>query len=262
MTITFEGRPTFALFSGGYDSLVSTHKAMEDGNADGVVYLRTSSELPKNTQFVKDVCEEFGWPLYIREPSLTLKEFGLRYGFPKAGAHSWAFRYFKGHSLGRFVTELGERPEFVTGVYRHESDRRFENVEARVQEKDRWDYRSDVYNWRSHQFDDYRQDHGLPTSDVVEALGRSGDCFCMAYGTRDEELVALRSAGFDDHADRLTEIESDVQEEIGTDEDYCWLGSSGMSSSELRAKKAESDVEQAELFGCERCDNSRICDTV
>lgn len=251
---------SYALFSGGYDSLVSTHKAMEDGDAESVVYLETSSGLPANRQFVQDTCAEFGWDLKILPPTLSLKEFAIRYGFPKAGAHSWAFRYFKAHAISRFTTTIGKRPEFITGVYRHESDRRFKHVDSRVQKRDRWNYRSDVWNWREHQFDDYRQDHALPESNVVEALNRSGDCFCMAYGTRDEELLALRSAGFDDHADWLLGVEEEVQEEIGTDDDHCWLGSNGMSSSELRAKKADSDPEQTDLFGCARCDGSQVCD--
>lgn len=252
---------TYALFSGGYDSLVSTHKEMETGDAEAVIYLDTSSALPENTEFVKEVCAEFGWPLHVLPPTLTLKEFALRYGFPKSGAHSWAFRYFKAHALGRFTTTLDDRPEFVTGVYRHESDRRFQNVDSRIQERDRWDYRSDLWNWRPHQLEDYRQDHGLPESDAVEALGRSGDCFCLAYGTRDEELVALRSNGFDDHADRLLELEKEVQAEIGIEEDYCWIGASGMSSAELRSKKADADPEQTDLFGCGRCDGSQVCDS-
>ena len=250
----------FALFSGGYDSLVSTHRAMENGDADAVIHLDTSTGLPANEQFVRDVCEEFGWELYILPPTLTLKEFALRYGFPKAGSHSWAFRYFKAHALGRFTTKLGHRPEFITGVYRHESDRRFRHVESRIQERDRWNYRSDVWNWRPHQFEDYRQDHGLPENQVAEDLGRSGDCFCWAYESRDSGIIELRSNGYDDHAEFLLDIESEVQDEIGTAEDYCWIGSQGMSSAELRSKKAKADPEQTDLFGCGGCDGRQICD--
>lgn len=54
---------TFALFSGGHDSLVSTHYSMENGLANCVAHLDTNTGIDENLEFVKSVCEKYDWPL-------------------------------------------------------------------------------------------------------------------------------------------------------------------------------------------------------
>jgi 3'-phosphoadenosine 5'-phosphosulfate sulfotransferase (PAPS reductase)/FAD synthetase len=87
------------LFSGGDDSLVLTHLAMEKEWVDVVIHLQTNSSIPENTDYVRRVCRENTWPLIIVRSPMPLETFGCRYGFPGSACHTSAFQYFKGRQL-------------------------------------------------------------------------------------------------------------------------------------------------------------------
>lgn len=243
------------LFSGGYDSLVMTHYVMEEmGIGDVVLHLDTGTGIPENEQFVIDVCEQFGWPLEIRSPTKTLKEFALDYGFPKGSSHSWAYRYFKEHTIQSFVTELKcDHPRLYTGVRRKESQRRMKTVEAEEQEADNgmWTWVSPIMHWSEVHCNAYREAYGLPENPVVEEIHRSGECYCGAFANRVEELVVLE-AEYPDHAEWLLNLEEEVQEEIGTEEDYCWWGTSGMPSEDLQELMEGEDPDPVLCRDCEK----------
>jgi len=247
----------FALFSGGNDSVASTHKAYEEHPIEYTVYLDTNSGLPENKEHVKDVCERFGWDLLIAQSPVTLKEFATgtdsrqALGFPGPGIHTWAYQYFKERQLRAIATHTDVEPHFYAGVRTHESDRRMNNVDGKRDQAERWVWVNPIWDWRDSRVDDYRDEHDLPTNPVAEKIGRSGDCYCGAFANRDSELVELE-AHYPEHAEWLKDLEADVQEEIGTDEDYCYWGFGDMSTKELRALMAENDDAQMPL--CSSCD--------
>ena len=243
-----------ALFSGGNDSLVSTHYCMENDLCDVVLHLDTGTGIDENLEFVRETCEQFGWPLEVRETTTSLKEFALEYGFPKASSHSWAYRYFKEHTIDQFTTELAcDHPRFYTGVWQGESDRRMRTVEAKEQESyhGRWTWIAPCLDWTESDFLEYREEHDLPKNPVAENVCRSGECYCGAYANRVEELSVLQ-AEYPDHAEWLLEVEEEVQEEIGTEEDYCWWGASGMPADELQ--ELMEDAENSPLMLCVDCE--------
>jgi 3'-phosphoadenosine 5'-phosphosulfate sulfotransferase (PAPS reductase)/FAD synthetase len=247
----------FALFSGGNDSIVSTHRAYDAFDVDMAVYLDTNSGLPANLDHVKDVCDEYGWELAVISSPMTLKEFAVGndtrkpLGFPGPGVHSWAYQYFKERQLGKIATQIDGTPRFFSGVRTHESERRMNNVDGERVEAERWTWISPVHDWRDSAMDKYRDEHDLPTNPVAEKIGRSGDCYCGAYAHRDAELAELE-AHYPDHAEWLRELEAEVQEQIGTDDDYAYWGFGGLSEKELRAKMADDDMAQMSL--CSSCD--------
>lgn len=219
-----------AMFSGGHDSLVSTHETMEHRDGDVVFHIDTGTGIEKNQQYVEDVCEQFGWELEIRSPSMTLEEFAEEYGFPKQAAHSWIYRYLKHHPLSRFTTELSsDHPKYYTGVRRDESQRRMKTVTAEHQERDRWTWVAPIMDFTADDIETYIAEHNLPRNPVVENIGRSGECFCGAYADRVSELVELEKS-YPDHAQWIIDLEERVQGKIGTDEDYCYWGSVGTES--------------------------------
>jgi 3'-phosphoadenosine 5'-phosphosulfate sulfotransferase (PAPS reductase)/FAD synthetase len=247
----------FALFSGGNDSVVSTHVAQREYDIDWTVYLDTNTGLDANLEHVKDVCERYGWDLAVLSSPMTLKEFALgsesreALGFPGPGIHSWAYQYFKERQLRAIATHTDNKPRFYTGVRSHESNRRMKNVEGGRVDTDRWTWVSPVHDWRDSAIDQYREEHDLPENPVAKKIGRSGDCYCGAYANRDAELAELE-AHYPDHAEWLKEVEREVQEEIGTDDDYAYWGFGGLSEKELRAKMANDDMAQMSL--CSSCD--------
>jgi len=247
----------FALFSGGNDSVASTHKAYEEHPIDFTVYLDTNTGLPENKEHVKKVCESYGWDLLIAQSPYTLRDFVLGtesrepLGFPGPSAHSWAFQLFKERQLGYITTRVDGRPKFYAGVREHESQRRMENVGGDTEKADRWTWVRPIWNWRDSQVDDYREEHGLPENPVDKKIGRSGDCYCGAYANRETEMVELE-AHYPEHAEWIKEVEQDAQEKFGTDEDTSYWGFGDMSEKELRGLMAENDPSQMML--CSSCD--------
>jgi len=239
----------FALFSGGHDSLVSTHYCMVKDLTDCVLHLDTNTGVGANQDFVKRVCEEYDWPLEIYTARMEWDEFAKEFVFPKAGAHNWAYRYFKLMPLQRAARDSCEsHQEMYTGVRRDESSRRMSTVEDEKDEQT-WTWYAPIADWTDEDCDEYREKHNLPSNPVVKDIHRSGECYCGAYAHRDEELIDL-SANYPEHAEWILETEKDVQNEIGTDDDYCWWGSEGVSSERLQEL---SDGENEIPMMCKQC---------
>jgi len=242
-----------ALFSGGHDSLVSTHKVMEQMGGDAVVHIDTQTGLEENKEFVQDVCETYDWTLHILTPEKTLAEFGKEYGFPKAGSHGWIYAYLKQHPLDKFVTRLDTNmPVFYTGVRKHESERRMRTVttEREKSSHGRWYWDSPIADFTDDEVETYMETHDLPRSPVVENIGRSGECFCGAYSDRFSELEVLREE-YEYHYEWLMDVEEEVQKEMGTDESHCYWGSSGLSSDQLQRVIEENEKN---MVMCEDCE--------
>lgn len=175
----------FALMSGGNDSLVSTHEAMESGKAQEVIHIRTGIGVPETTDFVIETCKVRHWPLRVLEPpDLTYEQFVLREGFPGPGAHRYAYVWLKERALVKLVRETKrywkDRIAFVTGVRMQESARRMGYVQPVI--------RVGATVWVANKFstskDDLRtyiQVNGLAQNPVVEKLGFSGECLCGAF---------------------------------------------------------------------------------
>jgi len=247
----------FALFSGGNDSVVSTHVAHKEYPIDYTVYLDTNTGLKENKEHVKDVCNEYGWDLAILSSPVTLKEFATgtetreAYGFPGPSAHTWAFNLLKHRQLQALSSHIENEPRFYTGIREQESDRRMKNVNGEVYQTDMCKWIAVIHDWYDSQVDKYRKSHNLPTNPVAEKIGRSGDCYCGAYANRDTELTELQ-AHYPEHYEWLMDLEEEVQQEIGTDKDHCYWGFGNMNEKELRSKIAENDPEQMML--CSSCD--------
>lgn len=250
---------SYALFSGGYDSVVATYQAMEHGDAEAVLHLDTTTGIPENEQYVIELCREFGWPLRIERAPITLYEFATgegkgdrsAYGFPGPGAHLWAYALLKERSLRRVAKQANAKPRYLTGVRKHESTRRKMNVSTEAEETNRWIWEAPIAEYRDFQIKDTLQDKGLPANPVVESIGRSGECWCLAYDSRDDALIDLKAGGYDTHADRLLDIEGRAQEEIGTQEDHCYIGHGKASSNTLKSLMADNDKQQMKL--CQGC---------
>jgi 3'-phosphoadenosine 5'-phosphosulfate sulfotransferase (PAPS reductase)/FAD synthetase len=209
------------LFSGGDDSLALTHLAMSNGWADFVVHLDTNSSIPENLDYVRSICEEYQWPLLIISSPMPLDTFAYRYGFPGASCHRMAFQYFKGRQLGYFYRKKHGDVKLFSGVRKLESDRRMENIEAEVQYEDASKSGNFTGWWVSPLIDksdewvqEYRERHGLPRNPVSQKIHRSGDCQCLAFGKRTEELIMIE-AEYPEFAKWLLNVERRVQEYRG-----------------------------------------------
>lgn len=240
-----------AMFSGGHDSLTSTHYVMENMGGDVVLHIDTGTGIPETREFVEDVCETYGWDLEVISPNITLEEFAIRWGFPKPPSHSWIYRYLKHHPLGMFVTRCKHKPTLHTGVRKHESTRRMENVSAEDDDIGRWIWSSPIAEWTDQDVEEYIDEHDLPRNPVAEAVGMSGECFCGAYSDRFSELDMLEQE-YPEHAEWIYGVEEAVQRERDDCEDnaLCYWGDTG----EMVEQDFEMADEDRDMMLCEDCE--------
>lgn len=213
--VGLEARPPvriYAMFSGGKDSIVSTHFAMEHG-AHEVLHLNTGIGIRQTREFVRDTCKYYGWPLREEHPpATTYRQFVLKHGFPGPGSHRYAYSWLKERALRKVVreakTKVKDRVMLMTGVRNLESARRMGFVEPVVRQG------AMVWVAPMYQFSDidmhaYRAKHNLPLSQVSKDLGMSGECLCGAFASPGEfERIAKF---YPEAADEISELEIDAK---------------------------------------------------
>jgi 3'-phosphoadenosine 5'-phosphosulfate sulfotransferase (PAPS reductase)/FAD synthetase len=193
----------YLLFSGGHDSLVSTHashEALTDMNVPHtVLHIDTTVGIPQNEDYVKRVASEEEWPLRIIRNG---EHRGKSYWdwcrdeetFPVPGDHIWTYAHLKREAIRQIVREekedRGDRVLFVTGVYADESDRRagFHQIKKR---RGAQVWLNPCFEWSQAKMGQYRHRNDLPVNEVAAELGKSGECLCGAYA-HPGDLEAVR----------------------------------------------------------------------
>jgi 3'-phosphoadenosine 5'-phosphosulfate sulfotransferase (PAPS reductase)/FAD synthetase len=235
-TMEVDTEYNFALFSGGNDSLVTTHWLMEksDYSVDKVVYLDTGIGLQENIDFVSSVCEEFDWPYEIVQTPVSYEEKVKEHGFPGPQGHTYMYIWLKARALAKLNRQdeyYGTRCGLYSGVRKHESRRRMGHVTEK-KEGSTFNWYAPLFDKRDEWMDEYREEHDLPENPSYQKIHRSGDCFCGAYATRDEELIDLQ-AHYPDMYDRIMELEEEVQEELGEKNSEAYWGHGGKNEIDL-----------------------------
>ena len=246
------GRERYALFSGGHDSLVSTHKMMLAGETGTVLHIDTGIGIPETREYVERVCEEQGWPLKVVSSDFDYEGIVTEYGFPGPGVHIIMYSKLKERALRKVARWHDDKPHFYTGVRKQESERRFRTLTDRVQEAGQWVWHAPILHHSQEDVDNWIDRVGLPRSPVKETFHHSGECLCGAFGNRTEELVLLE-AHYPETADRIKSLEEAVREEYGADDPRSWWGHGGMADPDLRALLAEYD--DAQMVLCASCES-------
>ena len=190
----------FALFSGGHDSLCSTHIAAQHPAFSGVIHCNTGIGIPETTAFVRETCARQGWPLFEyharqRNGMPIYDDMCLRLGMPGGTfAHQSQYHVLKRDSLERAYRQhrQGKTPIlYVTGIRTAESDRRMRSPIAVPTRRDRkmpgivWV--CPTLDWTALDCTEYIDTQGLQRNPVVDKLHRSGECLCGALA-RPEEI--------------------------------------------------------------------------
>lgn len=206
------------LFSGGHDSLVSTHVASRIldnvGAPHRVLHIDTTVGIPENEQYVKECAERFGWDLrIIRNEEHCGKSYDEwvrdEETFPMPQDHIWTYINLKRNAIEQVVREVKEeksdRVLLVTGVYADESDRRagFHQIEKR---RGAQVWVNPCFEWSDADMGQYRLENDLPVNEVAAELGKSGECLCGAYAhPGDLEAVRRVCPALAERFDRLSE---------------------------------------------------------
>jgi phosphoadenosine phosphosulfate reductase len=191
---------TFALVSGGHDSLTAMHVALLSStvDVDGIVHINTDIGIPDTRKFVQQRAEDLGLEYYEVGDDYRLRQETYWYqvrehGFPGPPLHTIHYRNLKEKPLQRFLNEFDEKITLISGVRQHESDRRMENVAATgIGEYLGYTTISPLVNWRGIDVTRYRAALYLPSNPVVDHLEMSGECLCGAYAKpRERRMIEL-----------------------------------------------------------------------
>jgi 3'-phosphoadenosine 5'-phosphosulfate sulfotransferase (PAPS reductase)/FAD synthetase len=189
----------FGLFSGGHDSLCSTHLAAQHPRFTGVIHINTGIGIEETREFVREVCAERSWKLFELHSDVVYEDLVLnRGGFPGGPkAHNSMYWFLKEKPLRAFVQsrkqERRDRIGLVTGIRRQESERRMAADMAKpVYRTGAYLWLNPILNWSVQDKARYMARHGLPRNEVSDLLHRSGECLCGALARREElkDIVA------------------------------------------------------------------------
>ncbi|MFB6197250.1 MAG: hypothetical protein ABEI52_03120, partial [Halobacteriaceae archaeon] len=170
--------------------------------------------------------------------------------FPGPAVHIIMYSKLKERALRIVARWHDDKPHFYTGVRRMESDRRFRNLSESVIQADQWIWHAPIIGYSQRDVNAYIQEHDLPRSPVKQTYHHSGECLCGAFGNRTEELAVLE-AHYPETADRIKQLEQEVQDRHGSDDPRSYWAHGGMDDRDIRAKIASADDDQMML--CKSC---------
>lgn len=192
-----QAKEVFALFSGGHDSLCSTHLAMETFPMRGVIHVNTGIGIEETRDFVRQTCAARDWELFELHSPHAYEDLVLeRGGFPSGPrSHNSMYWYLKEMPLRDFVqsrkSKRSDRIGLVTGIRQQESQRRMAAKMAQPVYRDgAYLWLNPILDWSQSDKNRYMKKHDLPRNPVADLLHRSGECLCGALARR-EELVEI-----------------------------------------------------------------------
>jgi|GEM_PF-797625 len=186
------------LFSGGHDSLCSTHYSAQYLKSTGidftVYHANTGIGIKETKEFVREVCRRYGWRLYEGYPKQkeSYENFIREYGFPGPAAHTFMYTRLKAHPLQYYVSNhcksspcKHENVLLLTGVRKSESRRRMGYRNYMLKEKSRI-WCSPLFYWNEQDIEYYMKKNNLPRNPVKDRICISGECLCGAFASKEE----------------------------------------------------------------------------
>jgi len=193
-------RSLVCCFSGGKDSLVSTHYVLtelEDFDIEKyVVFVDTTVMCPITIPYVKDVCAKYGWNLKILRPEPDFWTLAEKRGTPSI-KRRWCCYALKLKPIFLFIRKLKPQRAMILGLWRDESPRRAQLPQILYRKKGggsgpsmwvgAWSY-SPIIDWTEKDILNYIKQHNLPFPPHYR-LGIKETCLCGAFVHKKELLI-------------------------------------------------------------------------
>lgn len=173
----FQGNLAVA-FSGGKDSLVALHLALNINPEVPVIFNNTTVNFPESIKYVKDLQQEWGFDLHVtrhKTPFLkAVKEKGWA-----SHEDRWCCRPYKDRPALRFLEDNGIDAE-ITGTTRTESIYRRSLKPFRLPKKDHLQMIrvNPIYDWNYWEVWTYIRDNNLPYNPLYDKGYRRIGCWC------------------------------------------------------------------------------------
>ena len=194
----YNPKAVLLMFSGGHDSLVSTHWAATFLDLKGIPYKvyhgDTGTGIPETRKFVDSVCEFFGWDLVVRSPKppYDYETLVKKHGFPGPAQHPIMYRNLKEKPLRKYISqEIKSSPQarenvlLVTGIRSSESVIRMGYKESVRKDGSRI-WCSPIMDWSEKDCEGWIKAHNLPRNPVKDKICISGECLCGCFAKPEE----------------------------------------------------------------------------
>jgi 3'-phosphoadenosine 5'-phosphosulfate sulfotransferase (PAPS reductase)/FAD synthetase len=205
---------TYCMFSGGNDSVAVAHRCRQHYQA--LFHIDTATGIEEDDTFsvkrhVREVARWLKKPLVIIPAGNAYEQMVLGghrftrgeragqiepgHGFPGPGMHGKAYTRLKERQIEELVrrAKRGAHRQasvlLLSGVRRAESRRRSKRMP--LTEHGSAKYVNPLIDWSALDMRAYRQQHGLPESQVANVLHRSGECQCGAFADAASERPLL-----------------------------------------------------------------------
>jgi len=240
------------LVSGGLDSTVAAHYAINNGPVDLLVYLDTRTGLDETKDYLHKLADHLGVQLWTLRTHESYKEQVKETGFPGPAQHQTQYTALKERQISRLATLSSGRGNasdlhLWTGVRSDESERRMEHVEPES-EGQRWIWHAPIHDWTKEECRKYVDKHDLPENSLWDTLGRSGDCFCGCFGAP-SELLDLEAVGCGYHADWIRGLQDKVNLDAKHERQLWAWG----AFDESEQKQARANQDEHQLTLCSDC---------
>lgn len=234
---TYTPNAVFAGFSGGDDSLMTTHLLHQMlPERARTAHINTGIGFETTRKYVRDICEKREWRL---EEVHAKEDCGQDYdeivrgnctcagGFPGPAAHQPPNSYIYDRLKGRAVLQLhrewkgeyGGKILLVTGIRKDESDRRMGYDDSVIDPDPAFSgviWVNPIYYVSAAERDQYIDRHGLQRNPVSRLIGSSGECLCGAFDEDGQRLEELRAEcellGEMDLYERIASLQKEVHD--------------------------------------------------
>lgn len=219
-----------ALFSGGHDSVTSTHIAAQHPKFDFAAHIDTGIGIDETRDYVRNTCDEWGVELREFKASECTKADGSpdpqiyvdivkKYGFPGPPQHSIMYARLKERPLRNMLRSLPKKSNkrdyvhclLITGVRQQESTRRMAHVKP-VQKWGRQRWVAPIWDMEKLSVNQYMDDNNISRNPVVDLIHKSGECLCGAFAEKRTNERAELKIWYPDKVDEIERIERQVFE--------------------------------------------------
>lgn len=205
-------RSLVCCFSGGKDSLASTHYTLQsvEGLLDldtYVVHVDTTVMLPIAIDYVKEISDRQGWNLRILKPKTSFWEQAEKKGMPWI-KRRWCCYGLKLQPIFDFLRTLPHQRGSVTGLRKDESPNRQKKLKRHVTRQTKkgmsfWAYAPLLY-WTKNDVIQYIEENDLPMPPHYR-LGFKETCMCGAFSSKRE--IMILKAHFPELFQKFVELE-------------------------------------------------------
>lgn len=164
-------------FSGGKDSLVALHFALQVNPDIPVIFNNTTVEFSETVDFVHSLAKEWGFNLQITNPHSSFLADVKKHGWATHDDR-WCCRPYKDEPAFRFLSENGIAAE-VTGTTRTESIYRRSLTPLKLPKKNPGIIRvNPIYDWNEWEIWRYIREQKLPYNPLYDKGYRRVGCWC------------------------------------------------------------------------------------